>query len=137
MGLALYGCGGGEGAAPTGLAAPDLGIAIFSGDGQHGRVGTSLSGFLVVRVRVAGVEPAEGVPVEWSVLEGSGELSRKGPRTDREGLAAAVLYLGDRPGEQVIRAALESGAEVRFTARALSPEPPRDPARPVPQPTLH
>lgn len=124
VGLALCGCGGGEDAAPTAPAGTDLDISIVSGNGQHGLVGTSLSGFLVVRVRIAGVEPAEGVPVEWSILEGGGELSRKGPRTDREGLAAAVLFLGDRPGEQVIRAALESGAEVLFTAQALSPAPP-------------
>lgn len=137
VGLALWGCAGGEDAAPTGPAGPDLGIAIVSGDGQNGLVGTSLSGFLVVRVRVAGVEPAEGVPVEWSVVQGGGALSLKGPRTDREGLAAAVLFLGERPGVQVIRAALESGAEVLFTAHALSPEPPLDRARLVPHRILH
>lgn len=130
--LALGACGESEGSGPIEPNASDLRIAIESGDGQHGVVGTSLSQFLVVRVTVGEVAPAEGVAVEWSVLEGGGELSQKGPRTDRNGLAAAVLFLGDRPGEQVIRAGLESGAEVRFTARALNPETPpiREDVRP-------
>ncbi|HKY60620.1 MAG TPA: hypothetical protein VJP59_06365 [Gemmatimonadota bacterium] len=122
--LLLGVCDDRAGTGPTEPAGGELRIAIVSGDGQQGLVGTSLSEFLVVRVSVGSGEPAEDVPVEWSVLEGGGMLSLKGPRTDREGLAAAVLFLGDDPGEQVIRAGLESGAEVRFTARALSPEPP-------------
>jgi hypothetical protein len=104
-------------------AAPDLRIAIFSGDGQRAVVGTSLSEFLVVRVS-DGSSAVEGVSVEWSVVEGGGELSLKGPRTDRSGLASAVLFVGNEPGEQVIRAGLETGQEVRFEARALSPGPP-------------
>lgn len=121
--LALGGCGGGVGGEPTAPAEGDLGIAIVSGDAQRGAVGTSLPEFLVVQVSVGGVGPAEDVLVEWSVLEGGGALSLKGPRTDRQGLAAAVLFLGDQPGEQVIRAALESGDEVHFTAHALNPGP--------------
>ncbi|MGH7589236.1 MAG: hypothetical protein ACRELU_11660 [Gemmatimonadota bacterium] len=103
-------------------AAPDLRIAIFSGDGQRAVVGTSLSEFLVVRVS-DGSSAVEDVSVEWSVVEGGGELSLKGPRTDRNGLASAVLFVGNEPGEQVIRAGLETGQEVRFEARALSPGP--------------
>jgi hypothetical protein len=105
-------------------AAPELRITIFSGDGQQAVVGTSLSDFLVVQVSDGPSEPVEGVGVEWSVLEGSGELSSKGSRTDRNGLASAVLFVGDRPGDQVIRAGLETGQEVRFMARALGPGPP-------------
>ena len=104
-------------------AAAELQIAIFSGDGQQAVVGTSLPEFLVVQVS-DGATAAEGVTVEWSVLEGAGELSLKGPRTDPSGLASAVLFVGDQPGEQVIRAGLETGAEVRFTAHSVDPGPP-------------
>ena len=104
-------------------AGPDPRIAIFSGDGQRAVVGTSLPEFLVVRVSVGPSEALSGVSVEWSVVEGGGELSLKGPRTDRNGLASAVLFVGDEPGEQVIRAGLESGQEVLFVARALDPGP--------------
>jgi hypothetical protein len=104
-------------------AGPDLRIAIFSGDGQQAVVGTSLSEFLVVRVSDGPSEAVQGVIVEWSVLEGGGELSLKGSRTDRNGLASAVLFVGNQPGEHVIRAGLETGQEVRFMARAISPGP--------------
>ncbi|HET9582251.1 MAG TPA: hypothetical protein VFP76_05505 [Gemmatimonadota bacterium] len=104
-------------------AAAELQIAIFSGDGQQAKVGSSLPDFLVVQIS-DGAAPVEGVTVEWSVLEGAGELSLKGPRTDPGGLASAVLFVGDQPGEQVIRAGLETGPEVRFTARAVDPGPP-------------
>lgn len=126
--LAGYRCGEGEGPAPT-EPEGDLGIAIVSGDGQRGPVGTSLTDFLVVRASVGEAEPAQGVLVEWSVLEGGGQVSLKGHRTDREGLAAALLFLGDQPGEQVVRAGLESGAAVLFTAQALSSHPPATPGR--------
>jgi hypothetical protein len=119
----VCGCGGRQEPGPLDPDPPDLRIAIFSGDGQQAVVGTSLSDFLVVRVSDGPSEAVEGVSVEWSVLEGGGELSLKGFRTDRDGLASAVLFVGDQPGEQVIRAGLESGREVRFMAHALGPGP--------------
>lgn len=121
--LVVFACGGGGETGPVATAGPDLRIAIFSGDGQSAVVGTSLPEFLVVRVSAGPSEALGGVSVEWSVVQGSGELSLKGPRTDRNGLASAVLFVGDEAGEQVIRAGLESGQEVLFVAHALAPEP--------------
>lgn len=120
----LAGCGGGEDAGPMEPAGSELEIAIVSGDGQQASSGSSLPDFLVVRVSLGAMQPVEGVPVEWAVLEGDAELSLKGPRTDGQGLAAAVLFLTGEPGDRIVRAGLESGAEVLFTAHVLSPEPP-------------
>ena len=102
----------------------------MSGDGQEAPVGSSLPDFLVVRVTLGATQPAEGVLVEWAVLGGGAELSRKGPRTNGQGLAAVVVFLIGEPGERTVRASLETGAEVRFTARVLGAEPP--PVPPVP-----
>lgn len=123
-GLAMGGCGGGEDAGPIEPVAGELRIAIVSGDGQEASAGSSLPDFLVVRVSRGGTQPVEGVPVEWTVLEGDAELSRKGPDTDAQGLAAAVLFVSGRPGVRIVRASLESGAEVLFTAHVLISEPP-------------
>ena len=123
-GLVVWGCGGEEGGGPTGPAGSEPQITIVSGDGQEARAGTSLRDFLVVRVSVGATQPVEGVPVEWTVLEGEAELSRKGPVTDGQGLSAAVLFVSGQPGERLVRAGLESGAGVVFTARVLSAQAP-------------
>lgn len=121
----LMGCGNGE-ESPAGVADPaNLRIAVASGDGQQAPVETSLPEFLVVRV-TDGVQAVEDVAVAWEVVEGRGQISiKRGGRTDGQGLSAAVLFLGDQPGELFVSAALENGEEARFTARATPPlEPP-------------
>ena len=110
------------GGSPTATAGPvDLQIAIAGGDDQRGPVGTSLSEPLVVRV-TDGRQAMRDVSVAWEVVEGEGQLSlKRGGRTDGQGLAAAVLFLGDQAGEHRISAALEDGDRVLFTARATPP----------------
>lgn len=112
----------GDGGSPTATAEPvDLQIAIAGGDDQRGLVGTSLSEPLVVRV-TDGRQAMSDVSVAWEVVEGEGLLSlKRGGRTDGQGLAAAVLFLGDQAGEHRISAALEDGDKVLFTARATPP----------------
>jgi hypothetical protein len=126
-GLLAWSCGGEEGPGPAGPAGSELQISIVSGDGQEGRAGTSLPDFLVVRVSVGPTEPAQRVPVEWTVIDGEAEISRKGPDTDGQGLSAAVLFVSGQPGERVVRAGLENGSGVLFTAHVLTREPPPAP----------
>lgn len=122
---ALLACGGDGGGGPADLDEPgELQIAIAGGDRQSAPVMTSLPEMLVVRV-TDGVAAVKDVPVQWDVIDGSGQLSLKNlGRTDGQGLAAAVFFLGEEPGEQVVRAALDNGAEALFTAQATGPEPP-------------
>ncbi|MGH7558871.1 MAG: hypothetical protein ACREMD_14025 [Gemmatimonadota bacterium] len=69
--------------------------------------------------------------MRWEAVEGDGELSLKGSLTDRTGLAAAVLFLGDEPGELVVRVFLENKEEARFTARAVEVGAPRPSVSPA------
>lgn len=122
LGAALT-CGS-EGSGPT--SPPEetsLSIEVASGDGQVAPVGTSLERFLVARVDDAASRPVEGVQVRWVVVEGAGELSVKRHRTDAQGLSSAVLFLGDEPGDQLVRASIEGDAAA-FTARGVAPEQP-------------
>lgn len=118
--MVILGCGSRE-ESPVEPDAPetDLRIAVAGGNHQQAPVGTTLQEFLVARVTDGPDLPVEDVRVEWEVVQGGGELSLKGHLTDRQGLSAAVLFLGDEPGDHVVRAFLENGREARFMATAV------------------
>ena len=121
LGAIAFGCGGGGGS-PAAVPDPVVGLEIVDGDDQVGPVETTLSEFLLVRAVDAAGRPVADVPVFWLVVEGDGELSVKRPRTDAAGLASALLFLGEVPGEARVRARIQSGAEVVFSARATAAE---------------
>lgn len=111
-------------AVPAGPEEIVLGLEIVSGDGQFGELGTTLDDFLVVRVTDAAGNPVRGVPVDWAVLQGGGQLTVKRFLTDPVGLAAASLFLSGSAGEQRVQAEIDGGLTVvTFTARAGLPEP--------------
>lgn len=112
-------CGGG-GASPMEAPPSALALEIVSGDEQRAPVETSLGELFVVRVEDGAGHPVAGVLVTWSVTSGAGELSIKRPRTDPQGLASALLFMGPEAGPQVVIARIEGGPEVMFRAHATS-----------------
>lgn len=115
----LQGCDGTGGPVASGPPLTiNVQLAILSGDQQRGFSGRSVTEFLVVRASDRYGRAVGGVRVVWAVIEGGGHVSVKRPRTDAEGLAGATLFLGDGVGRRRVRAAVENGTEVIFTAEA-------------------
>lgn len=131
--LFLLACDGDD-VSPLGAPEGSLRVEIVSGDAQTGEVRTSLKELLVIRVTNERGRPVGDVRVVWRVVEGVGELSLKRHRTDAEGLAAAVLFLGDTPCVHIIEVEIEGGSTVRFTATGVLAD--QDPQREVAQITL-
>jgi hypothetical protein len=97
-------------------------LALESGDGQTGTVGTALAPF-VVRVLDDGGVPVPGATVEWLVTQGSGELSETTTVSDGDGLAQSVYTLGTTVGTQGVRARVEGTfLQVDFSATAVADE---------------
>ena len=74
----------------TALAADANGIALISGNGQTGAVGTTLTAPLVVAVTDAFQNPISGVTVTWSVDAGGGSVSSATTVTDGNGQASVT-----------------------------------------------
>jgi plastocyanin len=117
----LYGCGGGERAAPD---PPELEIAkpeTASGDAQVAAAGTTLPEHLRVIVTGDGV-PAAGVPVTWATSEGS--VTPALDTTDEDGVSTARWTLKHLFAQQVAGASLASGGATSVTFTAIAtPDP--------------
>jgi hypothetical protein len=96
-----------------------------SGDGQRADAGTFLDKPLTVQVLDESSRPVAGTPVQFGFL---GELpgaalDPASVLTDENGQAAAVVRLGDVPGEQVIVAQVTNSQtpdlRARFSATAI------------------
>jgi hypothetical protein len=126
--LTLIACSAGD------LTLPDPGqsgqpavLKVLSGDGQEAEAGTVLDDPLTVQVLDESSQPMPNVRVLFSVL---GDLSGAAVdpasiETDEAGRAAAIVRLGELPGEQVIVAAVAntqlSDLRARFSATAVPP----------------
>ena len=125
--LALIGCSGDD------LTLPDPGqggpaaLRVLSGDGQQAEVGTVLDDPLTVQALDESSQPVPNIRVEFSLL---GDLSGASVdpasiETDEEGRAAAIVRLGEQPGEQVIVAAVANtqlpDQRARFSVTAVPP----------------
>jgi hypothetical protein len=109
--LTLIGCSGGDLTLPgPGESGPDqpAALKVLSGDEQQAEVGTVLDDPLTVQVLDESSQPVPNVVVQFSFLgEFSGAaLDPASIETDDEGRAAAIVRLGEQPGEQVIVAAV-------------------------------
>jgi hypothetical protein len=128
--LTLISCSGGDLTLPgPGESGPDqpAALKVLSGDEQQAEVGTVLEDPLAVQVLDESSQPVPHIVVQFSFLgEHSGAaLNPASIETDDEGRAAAMVRLGDEPGEQVIVAAVANtqlpDLRARFSATAVPP----------------
>ena len=97
-------------------------LDIISGAGQQAAGGLGLADPFIVAAIDARGTPMRGVSVNFTVIEGSGELSTTNATTDAKGRAQTTLILGPNPGINRVRAtaaALQSS--VPFIAVATVP----------------
>jgi hypothetical protein len=112
--------------APFDIIAPDdedpvpSEIAIVSGDGQDGTVGSALPEPYVVRVTDAEGTPLPGVTVIWAVTSGGGSVSPGSGTTTAGGEASTVHTLGSGTGSQTVRATVDGLAPLTFTVVAAA-----------------
>jgi hypothetical protein len=128
--LTFIGCSAGDLTLPgDSQGGPDrpAALKVVSGDDQRAEAGTVLDDPLRVQVLDESSRPLPNIPVEFSFL---GELSGAAldPAsilTDGEGRAAAIVRLGELPGEQVIVAAVANtqlpDLRAQFSATAVLP----------------
>lgn len=127
--LSFIGCSGGDLTLPgPGQSGPEpVALEVVSGDGQQAEAGTVLDDPLTVQVLDESSQPVPDVRVQFSFL---GDLSGAAVDpasilTDEEGRAAAIVHLGEVPGEQVIVAAVADtelpDLRAQFSATAVLP----------------
>jgi hypothetical protein len=95
-----------------------------SGNGQTAATGATLAE--PVRVRVVdplGMPAGPGLWVEWSVLEGAGEVSPRNSFSNEDGLAETTWTLGPAAGPQTIRAFVRKEIPMTFEATATAVAP--------------
>ena len=94
------------------------------GDNQHGTTGKALSTPLVVEVKDKTGVPFAGVPVEWTVTSGGGQIRPAEAISDIKGRAQAILTLGSTLGKNTVRVtAPKIKQPVTFTATATATAP--------------
>ncbi len=107
-------------------AATDL--EVFSGSGQTGTPGSTLSSPFVVRFRDDDGDPIVGAQITFAVETGGGSLSNATDTTDSDGEAETTLTLGTAGMRNTVRANVDSTdypgvASAVFTAEAsLGPD---------------
>jgi hypothetical protein len=109
----------------TAVAGAGSTLALDSGDGQTGSVGSALPESLVVRVTDGFGNPVSGVAVQWSVLSGGGSISPETATSGDDGRAAAERVLGPGSGTQTAQASASGfgGSPVTFTHTAIPANP--------------
>jgi len=111
--VVIAACSGDDG--PTGLDPNLFELAVVSGGGQSGVVGTVLADPLVVAVReIGGGAGEEGVTVTWRVIQGDAEPTRTAAATDADGSATTRIILGDVAGDVQVRATVQGLDPVVF-----------------------
>jgi uncharacterized protein (TIGR03382 family) len=100
-------------------APPPVVIAIDSGNGQSGVVGTDLGAPLVVQAIDSQGQPVADVAVSWSVTQGDGAVSTSSSITGADGRAQITATLGSLSGVATHRFTAETpDSSVTFTASA-------------------
>src|SRR5919109_1310611 len=112
-------CGGDDGNVQPVVPAN---IEEVTGNEQSGVVGAALPESLRVKVTDAAGNPAPGVSVTWSVLDGGGTVSPASSRTNGSGIASAEFSLGQSAGDQHAQADATglAGSPVVFTAHGFT-----------------
>jgi large repetitive protein len=109
----------------TAVAGAGSTLALDSGDGQTGSVGSALPESLVVKVTDGFGNPVSGVAVQWSVTSGGGSISPESVTSGDDGRAAAERVLGPGSGTQTAQASASGfgGSPVTFTHTAIPANP--------------
>ena len=113
-------------------AIPDK-ILMVGGDNQRGAVGNPLANPLETLVVDGDGNPAQGIPVTFTIIKGDGNLNGNQALeliTGADGIARTVLTLGFNPGinNNVVNARFPglTGLPASFIASALLPSNPAD-----------
>ena len=93
-------------------------VAIVSGTGQSGPIGSTLSQPFTVSVTDQNGNPVEGVAVSWRVTAGGGTITPSQNTSDANGIATATLRLGTTVGTNTVTASIDASTNVVFTATA-------------------
>jgi 5-hydroxyisourate hydrolase-like protein (transthyretin family) len=107
----------------TGRAGPPATVEVVAGDEQQGVAGVALAAPLVVSVVDAHANPAGGVVVDFTVVEGGGLLAAPSAITDAEGRASMAWTLGTGAGANAAEASTPGAAPASFTATGLAGPP--------------
>ena len=113
LGAVVSSCGGADPISPSGTPAS---VALSSGDGQNGTVGTSLNEDFVVQVNDAAGTPVSNVVVTWAVTAGGGSIAPTSGLTNSSGLSQARLTLGPAEGTNTATATVAGVGSITFTA---------------------
>ena len=125
--LTLIGCSGGDLTLPGPGQSGPAALKALSGDGQRAEAGTLLDDPLTVQVLDESSHPVPNIRVQFSFLGdlSGAALDPASIETDEEGRAAAIVRLGEQPGEQVIVAAVANtqlpDLRARFSVTAVPP----------------
>ena len=102
-------------------------LVKISGAAQQGIVDTALPLPFVVEVQDQQNRAFAGVPVTFTIIAGSGQLSATTTSTDLNGRAAAHLVSGHTAGTTTVRVtAADISQPIQFTATAVMPSAPVD-----------
>jgi hypothetical protein len=128
--LTLLACSAGDLTLPgSGQSGPDQPavLKVLSGDGQQAEVGAVLDDPLTVQVLDDSSQPVPNIRVQFSFLGDLQGAAVDPPsiETDETGRAAAIVRLGELPGEQIIVAEVANtqlpDLRARFSATAVPP----------------
>lgn len=100
----MAGCGGGATTDTTGTTNTPAAVAIVSGNGQTGLVGTPASLPLVVKVTTSSGTVVSGATVTFAVTSGAATVSPASATTDANGQAKTTVTFGSAAGSVVVMA---------------------------------
>ncbi len=100
-------------------------VVAVSGNAQTGAAGQVLAQPLVVRVQRADGTALAGIPVTFSLPDGSGSVNPSTVVSGMDGTASVSWTLGVEAGAMEATASLPTGSSVRFTAQATAGAPAR------------
>ena len=104
----------------TGFGKLPVRLVEVSGNGQRGTAGAELSEPARVRVVELDGGPSPRIWVEWTVLEGTGEVEPRNSFSDENGIAETTWILGPEAGQQQIRAFVNKGVPLVFDATSVA-----------------
>ncbi|HST60546.1 MAG TPA: Ig-like domain-containing protein, partial [Longimicrobium sp.] len=100
-------------------------LVAVVGNGQTGAAGQVLALPLVVRVQRADGTSLAGIPVTFTLPDGSGSVNPSTVVSGTDGTASVSWTLGVGTGPMEATASLPTGSSVRFTATAVAGAPAR------------
>lgn len=122
--VALAACGGDDGS-PTEAEGPAA-IALSTGAGQSGTVGSELPTPIGIKVTGASGKALPGVTVNFAVRANSGSVNESSWKTNGSGIASVTWTLGEKAGADIdtLEASVDGVAEkviVTASAKAAAP----------------